>query len=514
MSRVDGYVFHNDEPLWEGDALASVEAALRHGRLSELNGSFGAICEGTDTLTLVTDRIGSRPIFYARGRDGWVVDFDAWAVVRQLPRASLDREAAHELLAFSFALGSRTLVSQVSEVPAGSRVDLDADGAHVLRYWPARSSEHPPRVSTSELASVIEHTADRTAALATSLTTGTVGVALSGGRDSRLVGWMLRSRGIDIACYTTAALGEAGPDVAQVAAALGAPLTTFRPWYEADVDPDDDMAAALTVTTMFGVANHTLTLAHERPPEAVHVPGHLGDVPAGSYLDSRSIAAAARSGRFTDLILTKHRRVGPTTLRQVLGEDAEDRLRGRITEVLDGEDRSMHAERKFQLDQRQRRFILRDNMASRQRFSTFLPLMDAEWLDLWQSVPVTQLMGTALYERTLADEIFVDRWSPLAQIPANGRPIGAAVRRHALPSLAEDFSKKVKRQVQLRTGRAPAVLTQQVPVPGDVELLDGIVDVPSLRAHWAALGWDAQRSIYTLIDVVTRLQRETNTQMG
>lgn len=510
MSRVDGYVFHNDEPLWEGDALAPVEAAVRHGLLSELNGSFGAICDGTDTLTLVTDRVGSRPIFYARGRDGWVADFDAWAVVRQLPTASLDREAAHELLAFSFALGSRTLVSQVSEAPAGSRVDLDADGAHVLRYWPVRGSEHRPRVSTSEFASVIERTADRTAALARSLTAGPVGVALSGGRDSRLVGWMLRSRDIDIACYTTAALGEAGPVVAQVAAALGAPLTTFRPWYEAGGDPDDEMVAALSLTTMFGVANHTLTLAHEGPPEVVHVPGHLGDVPAGSYIDGRSIIASARSGRSAGLILTKHRRVGPKTLRQVLGGDAEDRLRDRITEVLEGEPRAMGAERKFQLDQRQRRFILRDNMASRQRFSTFLPLMDAEWLDLWESVPVTQLMGTALYERTLADEIFVGRWLPLAQIPANGRPLGAAVRRHALPSLVEDFSKKVKRQVQLRTGRAPAVLAQQVPIPADVELLDGTVDVPALRVHWAALGWDAQRSVYTLIDVVTRLQRETD----
>lgn len=509
MSGVQGYVFRNDEPLWGGDALEPVRSALDAGRLRDLNGSFGAIISGHEHTTLVTDRLGSHPIFYAKGRNGWVVDFDFWEVVRQLPQVSIDREAAYELLTFSYVLGSRTLVAQVREAPPGSRVDLGVGGESVERYWTVQQAHRRHGPDSSDVASVINRTADRTAALARSVMNDhPVGLALSGGRDSRLIGWMLRSRGLDIECFTTASLGESAPAVEQAAAALDAPLATFRPWFESGATPDDAMVRALSPTTLFGVANHTLTLAHERSPGETHVAGHLGDIPVGSYIDSRSLLASARGGdSAVGLVLSKHRRVRPETLRAVLGTDAEAILRDRVAEVLAGCTSTLRAERRFILDQRQRRFILRDNLAARQQFSTFLPLMDAEWLDLWESAPEGSLMGTTLYERTLADEVFVGRWRPLAMIPANGRPLGALGRRHAVPVLAEDLATKVRRQIQLRTGRAAAVYTQQVDVPADLDVLADILDVPATRARWSALGWDAQRSVYTLISVVQRLGR-------
>lgn len=508
MSRLDGYVFENDRPAWGDDAVGLVADAVARDALTDLNGSFAAILGGGDSLTLVTDRVGSRPVYYGMGADGWVADFDFWEVVRQVPNPSVDVAAAHQLVAFSYVLGSRTLVAGVNEAPPASRTDLAAAGAQSSRYWPAprRDGTAKGDRQQDDLGQVIERVADRTAALAASLSSQPLGLALSGGRDSRLVGWMLRSRGIDLACYTTSSLGESDETVERVADVLESPVTMLQPWYESGAVADERMMAALCPTTMYGVANHTLTVAHEGPPEAIHVAGHLGDVPAGSHIDSRSLLAAARGvDRLAGLALAKHLRVSLQTLSSLARPGTYPTITEAVTNNVRTESGVIHGERAFNIEQRQRRFILRDYLASRQRHETFLPLADAEWLDFWATAPTAALIGTAMHESTLADEVFTGRWRGLAEIPANGRPLGSAVRSHGSSAMIEDFLKQARRQVALRAGRGKPIFNHQIDLPTKIDSLDGVFDVSAVRTVWPTLGWDAQRSLDTCVELVSRL---------
>lgn len=517
MTRVSGYVFDGSAPRWENHAAAMVQQAVAAGAPQSLNGSFSAVIDGAegtdDPITLVTDRIGSRPVYYARGSDGWVAGHDFWQVAGGAGRLQPDTSAAAELLAFNFVLGARTLLDGVFEAPAASIVRLGAGDPEIRLYWPARptvaKAGFSPREAAAELGEILQRVADRTAALARSRTSESIGLALSGGRDSRVVGWMLRSRGVELECFTTTALGEASDTVHTVAAALGSSLRLLQPWYACGSEPTEEMVRSVCPTTMYGVANHTLTLATDARARALplHIAGHLGDMPAGNYIDARSLVAARRGAdRAVDLVWAKHGRVGLDQIDAIAGAGASGGVLDRLRGVLDTGHGVLADERRFILDQRQRRFILRDYTASQHLGTTFMPLMDSEWLDFWNRVPSRWLTGTALYERAVADHVLVGEWKGLAQLPANGRPIGAFTNRHSSTVIATDFVKKARRQVALRTGRADAVLSQQEPWDEVARDAAEVIDVDAAERLWPRLGWDGQRSVLT----IGRFVREWN----
>ena len=72
------------------------------------------------------------------------------------------------------------------------------------------------------------------------------------------------------------------------------------------------------------------------------------------------------------------------------------------------------------LEQRQRRLLLRDYLAQRQLTESLLPLNDNEFIDFFRRVPFEWLAGRALYYRVLHERLFVGRRQALAGIPING----------------------------------------------------------------------------------------------
>ncbi len=160
------------------------------GFVPDLNGDFAILIYNreVDTVSFVTDRVATRPIYYACPSRETLVFASNSQVLTRYPSVDvyLDPGYLYEYLQLRRVFGTATPFSGVHEVPPGSvvTVDLDDLSTNVWRYW--APSYDPIERPISEVIDEFVET------LSTVLTEWTrddrsYGLFLSGGSDSRAV---------------------------------------------------------------------------------------------------------------------------------------------------------------------------------------------------------------------------------------------------------------------------------------------------------------------------------------
>ena len=189
--------------------------------VGRLSGMFAFAIWGRDSgkLVLVRDRMGIKPLYYARTKDGFefasslpaLLEFDGIDT-------SIDPVALHYYLTFHAVPEPLTILAGVRKVPAGAILTIHPDGASKEEiYWRLRIDEQ--RADHRRSAD------DWVAATRDALTLATnrqlaadvpIGVLLSGGLDSSLlVALAAEKRGSDINTFSIGfegARGEAGDE--------------------------------------------------------------------------------------------------------------------------------------------------------------------------------------------------------------------------------------------------------------------------------------------------------------
>ena len=108
------------------------------GALDELNGQFAfAIWDNNrKELFLARDRMGIRPLFYARAGNDWVFGSEVKAIFAHPGiQRKLDAVALDDIFTFWFPLSPRTAFEGISEVPPAHSLTIDEHGARLARYW-------------------------------------------------------------------------------------------------------------------------------------------------------------------------------------------------------------------------------------------------------------------------------------------------------------------------------------------------------------------------------------------
>ena len=143
-------------------------------------------------LSLLTDRLGARPIYRAVLGTRVFAAGELKALVAAGVEPRLDHQAAAEMLAYEFPLGDHTLLEGVSVVSPASMLTIGPDGVeHLRRRWryrlePAENGDDGQLVEELArlMADAVEARLDDTTAL-----------SLSGGLDSRSIAATLRALG-------------------------------------------------------------------------------------------------------------------------------------------------------------------------------------------------------------------------------------------------------------------------------------------------------------------------------
>ena len=201
-------------------AAAVVAALYRrqgNGLAQSLKGAFCAavLDEQSGELLLITDRLGSYPLYWFSTTGQFVFSSELRAALSAHPRPSLDARTVADLLKFAFPLGDKTLAAGVEMVPAASTLIYrpSTESVRIQAYAALADLFAPSGVSEQEYFREIER------AFAAAMDHATVGshrfgLSLSGGLDTRVMLSALDRRGIPLSTFTLGGRGCADEVIA------------------------------------------------------------------------------------------------------------------------------------------------------------------------------------------------------------------------------------------------------------------------------------------------------------
>jgi asparagine synthase (glutamine-hydrolysing) len=204
--------------------------------------AFALLDRGRNRLVLARDRFGIKPLFYARHREEWVFASEMKAILALDGfRPELDRQACYDFLGLSYIPEPATGFANISALPRGTTLVIDARGHRTLGFVSVASVESGglSRTEAGEQAAALLSRAVSHQAVADV----PVAALLSGGIDSSLV-------------------------VAAHSKVTGRPIDTFNVSF-----PDwahDETAMALATARQYGTRHHTIELDQsDITPESV-----------------------------------------------------------------------------------------------------------------------------------------------------------------------------------------------------------------------------------------------------
>ena len=260
--RALGHVFRTDHS--DTEAIIHAWESWGPGCLQHLNGQFAfAIWDrGQKTLFLARDRMGEKPLYYARRPDGTLVFGSELAALGPVPdlRRQISAAAVDDFFAYGYVPDPHTIFEGIQKLPAAHYLLL-RDGSHAAprRYWSAPTQAVP----AEEAEAVQTLRAMLSAATKRELMADVpLGAFLSGGVDS-------------------------GAVVATAAGLQSAPLTTFTIGFPG---AEDETPLANLVAARYGTNQH----ADQAPaPDYLDAVRHQGRVFGEPFGDSSSVPTEA-----------------------------------------------------------------------------------------------------------------------------------------------------------------------------------------------------------------------------
>jgi asparagine synthase (glutamine-hydrolysing) len=184
-------------------------------------------------LVVIRDRLGKKPVYYARLSDGGYAFASEIRALLVHPdvRREIDYDALDQLLTYRYVPGPRTLLGSVRKLLPGHAAFVGEQGLRIERYWNA--IPHPTGMSDRDAEDAFLQAFDRSVA-ARMVSDVPVGLFLSGGIDSAAVLHAMRSTGVH--CFTVAFAGGGA---------------------------DDEIPLARQTAALYGGIHHTVTIGPE-----------------------------------------------------------------------------------------------------------------------------------------------------------------------------------------------------------------------------------------------------------
>ena len=206
--------------------------------LHRLNGMFAfAIWDSVErALFVARDRLGIKPLYYSH-QDGRLIFASTLSAIESRSdfAGTLDHEAIELYLSVKFVPSPRTIYCEVRKLPAGHWLSFSDGRLQLSQWWDYPESQE--RVTSLAEAAVQSESLIRQAAQCRLVSERPVGLCLSGGVDSGLLGSFLRNN--EICSYSMGFPGtdyDESPAASRVAKHLGIQQQTFESQEAIDAD--------------------------------------------------------------------------------------------------------------------------------------------------------------------------------------------------------------------------------------------------------------------------------------
>lgn len=425
--------------------------------VERLNGSFAiAIWDGTHSrLLLFTDRFGSRPLYFIRSHQTLLFASEIKCLLNDsIVRRNIDLRSVASLLTFGTVIGERTLFQDIEKLSFGSMLEFNKEGVKTRRFWDFIYNEEPAKGTIQDYADELRRLL-RQAIQRCLQTNCKVGVALSGGLDSRIVaGFLAQELGYGFHTYS---FGRPHcPDLAyasQVARTLGSCHHSFLTHGEY-VYENADESLLLTEGMLDLLDTQATILAKniQRNDVSVILTGFMADlIFGGSFISRRVLDWRLRGSEFVDVLHNRFAFFMPVEVQkrlfrsniwtQIEGSTREEvaRILSDCTAYEDGN----RADYVF-LRTRVQHFTLMANLVLLTRkFEYQIPTIDNDLLDYSLKLPVEMRLGYKVYSKAM-----IEQFPVLARIPRTGTDLPLIISQSRLRT--RRFSEKICNSLRYR----------------------------------------------------------------
>jgi len=382
-----GYVLWEDRILVDDEFVGILKAHFLKNelpdRIKEYNGSFMFVIVDGDNIYIGNDRYGLRPLYYYHKNNQFVVS-NQWQ--KLIPYSDQLREdSILEALAFGCVLNDKTLLKDIYELPPASFVHISKSNAKFRCYWKLEytSDKLYNEKEFAELwSNQIRYYTDFIKRNGNKCT-----LPLSGGLDSRLLAYEFDKAGIDIHALTYGPDSRYGEIITAKQVAKELNIKTHKIIYCDKKELHKITNSDESYDRITNLKNaEKILYSYRELNNDIRVPGYSGDFLAGSHLRHRM--KKWRSKRdIISYILRFHisKLVDSNELVSVLDNSIESDA-DPVTAYM-----------RWDLKNRQRRYIVRAEIGDNDSLSLLLPFFDYVLMDYFLSLPMSALLNTKLY---------------------------------------------------------------------------------------------------------------------
>jgi len=403
--------------------------------LKRLNGEFAIVAETRNGIFCAVDKLRSFPLFYTTAKGNFIVSDDAYYLKDKINQHPNKKNAA-EFMVAGYVTGNETLFDGIKQIRNAEfltygKKDNCLKTVEYFRFLHGDYYELPEsklleildQAFVNAFSRLIESTEKQGKKLV---------VPLSGGLDSRIIVAMLKRLGVDdVICISYGRKGNRESIISkQVAKALGydwlfVEYTAWQ-WHECYHSKEADSfrilagnLASLPHMQDF-LAVRELKSQGKIPENSVFVPGHTGDMLAGSHIPHYYLDNSRNYDSETFLVdsLKRHYNLWKWPSEYELEHTFKEKINKSISgmEINDNETCASAIEL-FDFNERQAKFIV--NSVRVYEFFGYewrIPLWDTELVNFFLKVPIEHRINQELYRKYARDLLFSDELSVLKNI--------------------------------------------------------------------------------------------------
>jgi asparagine synthase (glutamine-hydrolysing) len=253
-------------------------------------------------LSLVRDRLGVKPLVFARHAGGLAFASTVPALRAAGLAGGIDPEAVLEFLEFGYVTDGHSILQGVEKLAAASIIEWHDGEISQRSYWSLPEADESSPITFEEAVEETERLLLESVRLRL-VADVPIGSLLSGGIDSTLVCWATAKLNANIRSYTVSIPGDPsdeGPDAAETARILGIPHEIVTLQREEPAAALDELIEAYGEPFGCSSALATLRVAHAVKRHAtVLLTGDGGDDVFLGYSFHRHLRMAQRLARRT-----------------------------------------------------------------------------------------------------------------------------------------------------------------------------------------------------------------------
>lgn len=403
--------------------------------LKDLNGEFAIVAETEKQIFCAVDKLRSIPLYYTATKNNFIVSDNAYYLKDKINQPLNEKNAA-EFLVAGYVTGDETLFENIKQIRSAEFLTYQKKENHLkiteyFRYLHEdcytlpenKLLEFLDQAFVNAFSRLIESTQKQGKKLI---------VPLSGGLDSRIIVAMLKRLGInDVTCISYGRKGNRESSISKkVAEALGYDWFfveyTARQWYECyhSTEADNFRMFAGNLSSLPHMqdflAVRELKSQGKIPENSVFIPGHTGDMLAGSHIPHYYVNNSRNydSETFLSDSLKWHYSLWKwphdSKFEHLFKEKMERSVAG--IKINDNETCASAVEL-FDFNERQAKFIV--NSVRVYEFFGYewrIPFWDAELIEFFLKVPLEQRINQHLYRKYARDILFSGKLSILKDI--------------------------------------------------------------------------------------------------